>query len=312
MTDMEIKQRQMVAGVRFHKVGKLYHFDYSAYPELKTGDYVIVETARGRQMGQIMGFMEIEDDSRDYKAILRPANARDFVLKQQWEAKQAEALVIVREKAKQLGGFEEVKFVGAHYNYDGTLMTVLFTAEQKIVTTKIWSELNKQFKTQIEMRQIGPRDVAKLLGGYGACGELRCCSTFLTDFSPISIKMAKIQGISLNPSEITGMCGRLRCCLVYEYEQYVAARQQLPKKNKRVGTPFGEGKVIDIHPLQDAVTVYFEEEGRRLIKREDLIPLAEFEALQKKAKEPCDKHGDEPCDCGKRPGERRADQNAEE
>jgi cell fate regulator YaaT (PSP1 superfamily) len=311
MTDMEIKQRQLVAGVRFHKVGKLYHFDYSAYPELNVGDYVIVETARGRQMGQIMGFMEIEDESRDYKAILRPANARDFVLKQQWEAQQAEALVVVREKAKQLGGFEEVKFVATHYNYDGTLLTVLFTAEQKIVTTKLWSELNKLFKSQIEMRQIGPRDVAKLLGGYGACGELRCCSTFLTDFSPISIKMAKIQGISLNPSEITGMCGRLRCCLVYEYEQYVAARQQLPKKNKRVGTPFGEGKVIDIHPLQDAVTVYFEEEGRRLIKREDLIPLAELEALQKKAKEPCNKHGDEPCDCGKQPGERRADQNPE-
>ena len=105
------------------------------------------------------------------------------------------------------------------------------------------------------MRQIGPRDVAKLLGGFGACGELRCCSTFLTDFSPISIKMAKAQGISLNPSEITGMCGRLRCCLVYEYEQYVQARQQLPKKNKRIGTPEGEGRVIDVLPLQDAVLV---------------------------------------------------------
>jgi cell fate regulator YaaT (PSP1 superfamily) len=159
------------------------------------------------------------------------------------------------------------------------------------------------------MRQIGPRDVAKLLGGYGACGELRCCSTFLTDFSPISIKMAKAQGISLNPSEITGMCGRLRCCLVYEYEQYVAARKQLPKRNKRIGSPFGEVKVIDVHPLQDAVTV-ITEEGRKLVQREDIVPLEELRALEKKAKEPCDKHGDEPCECGKKPGDRRSDQTS--
>jgi cell fate regulator YaaT (PSP1 superfamily) len=103
------------------------------------------------------------------------------------------------------------------------------------------------------------------------------------------------------------MCGRLRCCLVYEYEQYVEARKHLPKKNKRIGTPFGQGKVIDVHPLLDAVTVWAEEEGRRLVQREDIIPLEEYEALQKKAKEPCSKHGDEPCDCGLPPGSRRAD-----
>jgi cell fate regulator YaaT (PSP1 superfamily) len=113
--------------------------------------------------------------------------------------------------------------------------------------------------------------------------------------------MAKAQGISLNPSEITGMCGRLRCCLVYEYEQYVEARQTLPKKNKRVGTPFGPAKVIDVHPLQDAVTV-LTEEGRHFVQREELIPLDELEALQKKAKEPCNIHGDGPCDCGAKPG----------
>jgi cell fate regulator YaaT (PSP1 superfamily) len=176
----------------------------------------------------------------------------------------------------------------------------------------LWNELSRTFSAQVEMRQVGPRDVAKLLGGYGACGELRCCSTFLTDFSPISIKMAKVQGISLNPSEITGMCGRLRCCLVYEYEQYVQARQKLPKRNKRVGTPFGEAKVIDIHPLQDAVTVYTDEDGRQLVKREDLIPLEELRALEKKAKEPCTKHGDEPCECGEKPGNRRQDTTDEE
>ena len=129
----------------------------------------------------------------------------------------------------------------------------------------------------------------------------------IKDFSPISIKMAKMQGISLNPSEITGMCGRLRCCLVYEYEQYVAARQQLPKRNKRVGTPHGEARVIDVHPLLDAVTV-MNDEGRYVVKREDIVPLDELRALEKKAKEPCNQHGDEPCDCGEKPGKRREDQ----
>lgn len=302
MSDVEIVQHRMVAGVRFNKVGKLYHFDYSQFPDLKTGDFVIVETARGRQMGQVAGFAAADDNGMDYKSIMRLATPRDLLLKQDWEAKQDDALEKCEDKAAQIGGFEDVKFVAAHYNYDGSLLTFLFTAEDKINTSRLWNELNRVFpSTQVEMRQIGPRDVAKLLGGFGACGELRCCSTFLTDFSPISIKMAKAQGISLNPSEITGMCGRLRCCLVYEYEQYVEARKQLPKKNKRIGTPHGEGKVLDVHPLQDAVTVLVED-VRYVLQREEIIPLDEWEALQKKAKEPCTKHGDGPCECGAKPG----------
>ncbi|NWF70121.1 MAG: stage 0 sporulation protein [Chloroflexi bacterium] len=295
---------RMVAGVRFSKVGKLYHFDHMAFPEVQIGDFVIVETVRGRQMGQIMGFTPAEESGRDYKPILRPATPRDLVLRQHWQGRETEALETARDKARQFGQFDRAKFVAAQYNYDGTLLTIMFSAEDKVNAQRLQNDLNRFFSpTQVEVRQIGPRDVAKLLGGYGACGELRCCSTFLTDFSPISIKMAKAQGISLNPTEITGMCGRLRCCLVYEYEQYVAARQKLPKKNKRVGTPFGEGKVIDVHPLQDAVTVVLlNEEGRRYVQREDLVPLDELEALAKKAKEPCAIHGDGPCDCGAKPG----------
>ncbi|HEX2907032.1 MAG TPA: regulatory iron-sulfur-containing complex subunit RicT [Phototrophicaceae bacterium] len=307
MTDVQINQRQ-VAGIRFNRVGKLYHFDYSDFPDLRVDDFVIVETARGRQMGQVAGFAAAEEENQDYKPIMRMATPRDLLLKQQWEAKQEEALERCEDKAAQLGGFEEVKFVAALYNYDGSLLTFLFTAEDKINTNRIWNELSRLFPgSQVEMRQIGPRDVAKLLGGFGACGEMRCCSTFLTDFSPISIKMAEAQGISLNPSEITGMCGRLRCCLVYEYEQYVEARKHLPKRNKRIGTPHGEGKVLDVHPLLDAVTVIVED-ARYLLKREEIIPLDEWEALQKKAKEPCAKHGDGPCDCGAKPGKNPADE----
>jgi cell fate regulator YaaT (PSP1 superfamily) len=307
MTDQSLEKT--VAGVRFHRVGKLYHFNYSEYPSLQAGDYVIVETTRGRQMGEVVNFVLAEGDPRDYKPITRVATPRDLVLRHHWELQQDEAIRILREKVKGLGGFQDVKFVAALYNYDGSLLTFLYTAEDKVNVSRLWSDLSKTFPAQIEMRQVGPRDVAKLLGGYGACGELRCCSTFLTDFSPISIKMAKAQGISLNPSEITGMCGRLRCCLVYEYEQYVQARQQLPKKNKRVGTPYGEGRVLDVLPLQDAVLVAIED-GMQIVKREELVPLEELEALAKKSKEPCDVHGDGPCDCGAKPGKRAEEQDA--
>lgn len=295
-----------VVGVRFTKVGKLYHFDYSKHPELKAGDFVIVETARGRQMGQIMGFANTEE-GREYRSILRPASPRDLALRQHWETQQPEALRICQETAEQFDGMDNVKFVAALYNYDGTSLTFLLNAEEKVDTNRLKSRLQRQFEAKVDLRQVGPRDVAKLLGGYGACGAERCCSTFLTDFSPVSIKMAKAQGISLNPTEITGMCGRLRCCLVYEYEQYVEARKTLPRRNKRIGTPFGEGKVIDVYPLRDAVLVYVDEVGMRTVEREDLIPLEELKALAKAAKEPCSKHGDGPCDCGQPKGSRRAD-----
>lgn len=308
MADIPAEQvQQQVVGVRFTKVGKLYHFLFEESLEIKPGEFVIVETIRGRQMGQIMGFTQAEAD-REYRQILRPATSRDLTLRQEWESKEPEALEMCQDKAKSLGGLREVKFLAAKYNYDGTSITFLYTAEDKVDTSHLGKELQRNFSAKIDMRQIGPRDVAKLLGGYGACGAERCCSTFLTDFSPISIKMAKTQGISLNPSEITGMCGRLRCCLVYEYEQYVKARKTLPRRNKIIGTPFGEAKVIDVHPLKDAVTVWHNEHGRKMVEREDIIPLKELRALEKKAKEPCDKHGDGDCDCGKPAGQRRADQ----
>ena len=283
-----------IAGVRFHKTGKLYHFDCSTVPDIAPGDHVIVETTRGRQMGQVMGFAEVEE-GREYKSILRKATPRDLMMRQVWQERELGALIRCRELAAETGGYDDVKFVAAQYNYDGSLLALLCSADAE---DKAPSRLKRAFRnTKVEVRQIGPRDVAKILGGYGACGGPRCCSTFLTDFSPISIKMAKAQGISLNPSEITGMCGRLRCCLIYEYEQYVEARKHLPKRNKRVGTPLGEAKVIDVHPLQDTVTVLYEGE-RHTFSREEIIPLKEWEALQKKAQEGCSKHENGGCDCG--------------
>jgi cell fate regulator YaaT (PSP1 superfamily) len=289
-----------VARVRFQKVGKLYHFDSSEFPQLGGGDQVIVETARGRQMGEVVDLIDPtqDDEVSEYKPILRTATPADLLLRQQWEAKQVEVLIDCRDRANQLGGYDTCKFLAAQYNYDGSMLTYLYSTEDpKVNINRLKNVMQNAYKsTRVEFRQVGPRDVAKLIGGFGACGIPRCCSTFLTDFSPISIKMAKAQGISLNPSEITGMCGRLRCCLVYEYEQYVEARKVLPKKNKRVGTPHGEGKVIDVHPLADAVTVLVEE-AYHVIKREDLTPLDELENLERKAKGGCTKHDSGGCDC---------------
>jgi cell fate regulator YaaT (PSP1 superfamily) len=300
-TDLALPTLRIV-GIRFHKIGKLYHFDASPVPELQPGDHVVVETTRGRQMGQVMGFAEAEE-GREYKAILRQATPRDFMMQKAWQERELGVLIRCREIAAEIGEYSDVKFVVAQYNYDGSMLTFLFSTEAENKTpnvNKLRAQLNRTYRnTKVELRQIGPRDVAKLLGGYGACGQPRCCSTFLTDFSPISIKMAKAQGISLNPSEITGMCGRLRCCLIYEYEQYVEARKQLPKRNKRVGTPEGEGKVIDVLPLQDAVVVLLEGE-HHTFKREELIPMEEWEALQKKSEQGCTKHEGGACDCGAR------------
>jgi cell fate regulator YaaT (PSP1 superfamily) len=196
-----------------------------------------------------------------------------------------------------------VKVVAAEYSFDGARLTFMFSTEteDKADLKSLKHDLQKQYQpAQVEMRQIGPRDVAKLLGGMGACGmETRCCSKFLTEFSPISIKMAKEQGISLTPTEITGMCGRLRCCLVYEYEQYAAARKELPKRNKRVVTPMGEGKVLDVSPLRLTVRVELPDVGAREFSRDDIQPWDELEALRRKSQAPCDRHEGGGCDCGK-------------
>jgi cell fate regulator YaaT (PSP1 superfamily) len=310
VTNVISPTRTELVAVRFQKLGKLYHFSCADFPDLEASDHVIVETARGQQLGQVMGFVAPERAIREYRPVLRIATPRDLVLKQVWDGKTVEALITCREQAARLGGYDHCKFVEAQYSFDGGALTILFsTGEEdrdhpngRVNTNRLRAALSNVYpKTNIELRQIGARDVAKALGGMGACGIPRCCSTFLTEFSPISIKMAKAQGISLDPTEITGMCGRLRCCLIYEYEQYVQARKQLPKRNKLVGTPHGEGKVLDVHPLQDAVTVLVGELPY-LVPREQLEPLDELNALQTKAEAGCSKHEGGGCDCGAKRG----------
>jgi cell fate regulator YaaT (PSP1 superfamily) len=233
------------------------------------------------------------------KPVLRKATPRDLVMKQVWEAKELDALISCREKAQQFN-IKDAKFVKAEYSFDGSWLTIQYTTENKKLNVKgLQKSISDAYDVRVEMRPIGPRDVAKILGGHGACGAPRCCSTFLTEFSPVSIRMAKEQGISLSPQEITGMCGRLRCCLVYEYEQYVEARKQLPKMGKRIGTPHGEGKVIDVRALRESVVVEVGEERNRFeVFRHEIEPLEELEALKKKAEAGCSRQEGSGCTCG--------------
>ena len=218
-------------------------------------------------------------------------------MRQVWEQKELDALITCREQAANLG-IVAVKFVKAEYSFDGSRLTLLYATENKKLDIRpLRKNLRKIYRSRVEMLMIGPRDVAKILGGHGACGHPRCCSTFLTEFSPISIRMAKAQGVSLSPQEITGMCGRLRCCLVYEFELYVQAKKQLPKYGKVIGTPYGEGRVRDVRVLRDSVIVDVDGEYKEVFRHE-FEPLDELRALEKKAEEGCSKNENGECDCG--------------
>ncbi len=259
-----------VAGVRFQSTGKIYHFDATGHRDLRLGDFVLVETSRGLQLGEVVYVQPLhkDEDKKGLKPVRRRATSRDLALRQQWQQKGEEALIAAREAAAKLD--LPIKIVTAEYAFDGQRLTLLYVSEEKKLDLgKLQQRLQRKLDSHIDLRRIGPRDHAKLMAGYGACGELRCCSRFLSEFSPVSIKTAKTQGVSLSPSEITGMCGRLRCCLVYEQEQYVEACKMMPRRKKRVRTPHGEGKVIDLLPLKGVVVVLVED--RRLeIPAEDV------------------------------------------
>lgn len=244
--------------------------------DIQSGDFAVVETSRGQQLGEVVELLDEGDvkQKSNLKPISRRATPRDLVLRQVWEYKEKEAVEACRSKLKELK-IKGVKIIAAEYTFDGKRLTFMYNSEgdESVDLSKLMKELKNHFRrTRIDMRQIGPRDVAKEIGGMGVCGMgIRCCSLYLTDFQPISIRMAKTQGVSLAPSEITGMCGRLRCCLGYENEAYIEARKSMPREKDRIDTPFGEGKVIGISPLIKSVNVLLEDGN---IKE---ITLAELE-----------------------------------
>ncbi len=263
-----------VVGVRFARVSKIYHFNSDGF-DLSVNDSVIVETSKGRQIGVVIEIIpDFINTNESLKPIEKIATPNELVSQEMWNSKKNDVLEFCRKRSNDLG-IRNIKFLEAEYNYDGTYIFIAFSSqtEEKVDLKTLKFDVQKAFPNlnYIEIRQFGPRDVAKKMCGMGACGmSSRCCSKFLTEFSSISIKMAKEQGISLTPAEITGMCGRLRCCLVYENELYVEGRKTLPKKNKRVMTPQGEGKVVEVFPLRQTVLVDVYDSGRREYSKDEI------------------------------------------
>jgi len=301
---MESTHTSEIVGVRFSKVGKIYNFDARKLENYRIGDVVLVETSRGWQIGEIVVKVpgdEVVNEGNPVKMIDRLATPKDLLQRQSWQAKEPEVIKTARQRTQELR-LQGIKIIMCEYSYDGSRLTIFFSSESedKIELKSLRGDMQKAFApSQVEVKQIGPRDVAKFYGGMGACGlEKRCCCSFITEFSSISIRMAKEQGISLTPTEITGMCGRLRCCLIYEYENYVEARKLLPKRNKRVITPDGEGKVIDVHPLSQMIIVELNELGRREYHKDVVEPADELDALSNKAQSIDENKGNGGCaDC---------------
>jgi cell fate regulator YaaT (PSP1 superfamily) len=243
-----------VVGVRFHKVGKVYHFSAAEVEGLKEGDFVIVKTTRGRELAQVVQVnAQPRSDGPPLRPVERRAGAPDMALRQRYKLREKEALVTCLRQVEELGLTMRVAKV--EYSYDGSRLTVFFRADERVDHQPLRRELARHFRTTVEMQPVGARDFAKMLGGCGACSGQLCCSTFLSEFTPVSIKAAKAQDVTLVPSEITGMCGRLRCCLRYEYHIYEQARKIMPRKGRTVVTEFGRGKIVQTNVLKNTVVV---------------------------------------------------------
>lgn len=223
---------------------------------MQVGDFVIVETARGQEAGCIaFSPREVpkEDIPGSLKSVVRSATAVDLTQMERFQQREEQALLECQEKVAEFG--LRMKVIRAEYNFDGTHLTFYFAAEKRVDFRALVKSLAHIFKTRIELRQVGVRDEVKLVGGYGLCGRPHCCSSWLCEFRPISIRMAKQQNLPLSPMEISGTCGRLLCCLAYENDYYGEAKKSMPHMGQVVDTPKGQGKVIGMNVLKETLSV---------------------------------------------------------
>lgn len=244
-----------VAGVRFKKAGKVYYFDPEGFDIVK-GTSVIVETARGLEYGVLSE--EIKEVSEKeivapLKKIVRVANEKDEQQYEENHQKKDRAMVLCQEKIDKHK--LDMKLVDVEYTFDNSKIIFYFTADGRVDFRELVKDLAGVFKMRIELRQIGVRDEAKLLGGIGTCGKSLCCHSWLPDFEPVSIKMAKVQNLSLNPTKISGICGRLMCCLKFENDVYLELRRGMPEAGERIKTPDGMGIVMESNILEDKIKV---------------------------------------------------------
>jgi cell fate regulator YaaT (PSP1 superfamily) len=248
----------IIVGIRFRPAGRIYFFD----PQGQTftnGQYVIVETVRGVEAGRVViasKKVAEEDLSDPLKPVLRLATEDELRMMLSFKSKEKEALVRCAERIRQHN--LPMKLVESEYTFDGSRLTFYFTADERVDFRALVRDLAATFRTRIELRQIGARDQAKLQGGVGPCGKTLCCSSWITEFGIVSIKMAKEQGLPLNPAKISGVCGRLLCCLSYENDNYIQAKQRMPQIGTMLNTPSGPGKVVSINVPRNSVEVMLE------------------------------------------------------
>jgi len=244
-----------VVGVRFKKAGKIYYFDPDNL-ELQKGSHVIVETVRGIEYGKVVIPQKTVDDEDvvlPLKKVIRIADEKDRI---QLEENKRDAKVAYDICLQKIAEHKlDMKLVDVEYTFDRNKVIFYFTADGRIDFRELVKDLAAIFKTRIELRQIGVRDEAKMLGGIGPCGRMLCCSTFLGDFDPVSIKMAKDQNLSLNPTKISGLCGRLMCCLKYENDEYEDAKERLPDLGEIIYTSHGDGKVVGLNLMERIVQI---------------------------------------------------------
>ena len=273
-----------VIGVRFRKAGKIYFFSPGKL-EIKRGDQVIVETARGVEFGNVVsGPKEVEDDdiTQPLKSVIRVATDEDRRIEEKNRKKEKEAFDICLEKIHKHG--LEMKLIDAEYTFDNNTVLFYFTADGRIDFRELVKDLAAVFRTRIELRQIGVRDETKIRGGIGVCGRELCCHTYLSEFAPVSIKMAKEQNLSLNPSKISGVCGRLMCCLTNEEETYEELNSHLPSVGDYVTTPEGlKGEVSSLSVLRQQVKVIVNLENDEKEIREYKVDELKFKSRRKKS-----------------------------
>ena len=244
-----------IIGVRFKNVGKVYYFD-SNNKKLEIDDFVVVETMNGLNCGRVVTIKKRVSDmnlTKDFKKIVRKAEHKDLELLEKLKEKEVRAEKLFNEKIKKYQ--LEMKLIDVEYTFDGGKILFYFTADGRVDFRELVKELASILKTRIELRQVGVRDEAKSLGGLGICGKPFCCATFLDEFQPVSIKMAKEQGLSLNPVKISGTCGRLMCCLKFEQDAYSDLLKNSPKIGAIVETPKGRGTVIEQNLLMGTLKV---------------------------------------------------------
>jgi cell fate regulator YaaT (PSP1 superfamily) len=253
-----------VVGVRFKKAGKIYYFDPIDLP-IEKENAVIVETARGVEYGKVViGKKTVRENDvvLPLKKVIRIADHSDASLVEENKKAAKDAFQICQDKIKDHN--LKMKLVDVEYTFDRNKIIFYFTAEGRVDFRELVKDLASIFRTRIELRQIGVRDEAKMLGGIGPCGRILCCSSFLGDFEPVSIKMAKDQNLSLNPTKISGLCGRLMCCLKYEHDNYESAKDSLPTVGSHVITSFGGGKVLGLNINERTAKVQLFELGKSL------------------------------------------------